>query len=766
MTHAPEADLQMQLTRERHRIHLIGVAGSGMSGIAALLLELGHEVSGSDKVGTFETDRLQRLGLNFHTEHRADDADSAELIIYSSAIKDDNPILKNARAAGKPIVRRAEALAAIMQGKRGVVVAGMHGKTTTSAMLAHVLREGGLHPSHYVGAEIPILGSNAHWDRRGEYFVAEGDESDGTLRFFRPEHALILNIEEEHLDFYKDLAAIEAVYLKLMEQTSGKVFFNADDANSVRLCGSRAGAISYGFGEAAFYRGTDIELQDFASVFCVFRDDKQLGEATLNVPGRHNVSNSLGVIAVATELGISFEKIAASLGNFRHARRRFEIKYASERFLLVDDYAHHPTEIRATIATAKSAGRSRVLTMFQPHRYSRTKALRNEFGSAFDQSDRIVVTDVYPASEAPIAGISGRTIADEISARGHKGVSYQPQLDRLHYDVGNMLATGDLVLSLGAGNIHEQLSLLAADLVIAERLKSIVGDEGEVRLYEPLAKHTTLRVGGPAQFWVEPRTEAAFAGIIRLCRHENLPLFVIGRGSNLLVRDGGIRGVVVHPCGGEFDKVETAGEEITAGVGAKLKEIAYAGKAAGLGGLEWMEGIPGAVGGGLRMNAGAMGSQTFDNVVRVRFLDGEGNPHSRTPDELEIKYRHIPVLERNYAVSAVFRGKPAAKEEIARRLEESQDKRRNSQPIAKSAGCIFKNPAGCPAGKLVDELGLKNLKVGQARVSDVHGNFIVNDGGATAVEMLELIEKIKGVARTERGIDLETEVQIVGDPAP
>jgi len=765
MTLASEIDLAQMLTRERRRIHLIGVAGSGMSGIAALLLELGHEVSGSDKVGSLETDRLQRLGLRFHVQHRAEDAADAEIVIFSSAIKETNPIRASALAGGKPLVRRAEALAAIMAGKRGIVVAGMHGKTTTSAMAAHLLREGGLHPSHYVGAEIPLLGSNAHWDRRGEYFVAEGDESDGTLRFFKPEHALILNIEEEHLDFYADLAAIEAVFSQVLDQTTGSVFYCADDSQAARICSQRPRAISFGFAANADYRGTNIDLQDFASVFCVSRRGEKLGDAILNVPGRHNVSNALGVIALATELGIPFDKVVTSLRRFEHARRRFEIKYQSERFLLVDDYAHHPTEIRATLATAKSAGRNRVLTMFQPHRYSRTKALRQEFGRAFENADHVVVADVYPASEAPLPGISGQTIADEIRNQGHAGVSYQRRLDRVHCDVGNMLAPGDLILSLGAGNIHEQLSLLAADLVIAERLKAIVGEEGDVRLYEPLAKHTTLRVGGPAQFWVEPRTEAAFAELIRSCRGENLPLFVIGRGSNLLVRDGGIRGVVVHPSGGEFDTVEVSGNQITAGVGAKLKQVAYAGKAAGLGRLEWMEGIPGAVGGGLRMNAGAMGAQTFENVVSIRYLDGDGNAHTKTPAELEIHYRHVPSLERNYAVSAVFKGTPTEPEEIARRLDESQTKRRTTQPSAKSAGCIFKNPAACPAGKLVDELGLKNTRVGNARVSEVHGNFIVNDGDATSGEVLELIQKIKDVAKKQRGIDLETEVQIVGEDA-
>ena len=758
-----DVDLAKLLTRERHAIHLIGVAGSGMSGIAGLLLQLGHDVSGSDKLDTLETDRLERLGLKFFHEHRAEDARNAELIIYSSAIKPDNPILKSARESGKRAIRRAEALAAIMAGKRGILIVGMHGKTTTSAMTAFALREGGMHPSHYVGAEIPILGTNAHWDARGEYFVAEGDESDGTIALYHPEHALVLNIEEEHLDFYADLAAIEKVFNQLIEQTSGKIFFCADDPHAGRICRSLDRAICYGLSENADYRGTDIKLDNFSSSFSIYHGNEKLGEATLNVPGEHNVRNALGVVALATELGVPFEKIAKSLTKFQHARRRFEIKYDSPRFLLVDDYGHHPTEIKATLKTAKSVGRKRVLTMFQPHRYSRTKLLRKEFGKAFDQADRVVITDVYGSNEAPMPGVSGQMIADEIAMHGHRGVSYQPRLEWVHRDVGPMLESGDLVLSLGAGNIHEQLSILAADLVIAEKIKAIVGEQGDVKLYEPLAKHTTLRVGGPAQFWVEPRDEKAFSELIRFCRSENLPVFVIGRGSNLLVRDGGIRGVVIHPSGGDFDKIDIDGNEITAGVGAKLKEIAYAARGVNLGGLEWMEGVPAAVGGALRMNAGAMGGQTFDHVTEIRYLDPDGNLHTKKRDELEVHYREFPLLKENFAVSATFHATPSKREQIESKLQESQEKRRSTQPIAKSAGCIFKNPKSCPAGKLVDELGLKNSSVGKARVSEVHGNFIVNEGGATASDVLELIDQIKKAAKTKRGIELETEVQIVGE---
>src|SRR5262245_37617214 len=250
------------LTAEQHRIHLVGVAGSGMSGLAGLLIELGHAVSGSDKVTTTETERLQRLGLRFHAQHLPEHAEVAELVVFSSAIKDNNPILLTARSFSKSLSRHAEAVAASMQAKRGIVIAGMHGKTSTSAMMSHVLRECGLHPSYYVGAEIPILGTNAYWNQRGEYFVAEGDESDGTLRCFHPEHALILNIEEEHLDFYPDLAAIEKVFAQLIDQTSGSVLYNVDDPNTARLCGKHKRTVSYGFSEQADYRGTDVELRN------------------------------------------------------------------------------------------------------------------------------------------------------------------------------------------------------------------------------------------------------------------------------------------------------------------------------------------------------------------------------------------------------------------------------------------------------------------------------------------------------------------------
>jgi len=746
------------------RVHLIGVAGSGMSGLASLLMGMGHRVSGSDKVSTVETERLVGAGLRFVSPQRADEAEDSDLVIYSSAIRPGNVAYDAARARGQAMVRRAEALAAIMRRKRGIVVAGTHGKTTTSSMAAHVLRSGGLRPSHYVGAEIPLLGTNAHWEPDTEYLVAEGDESDGTLALFHPEHAIILNIEAEHLDHYRDLDEIKAVFERLLRQTSGFFLYCGDDPGSHAVGSRFERGISYGWNRSSDFAAVDVRERRGSSVYRVLRHDHELGEIELGIPGRHNVLNSLAVVALATEMGVGFPVIRAAMGTFRGARRRFECKYRSSSYLVFDDYGHHPTEVAATLSTARSLEPKRVLCVFQPHRYTRTQLLRDEFGRCFDAADHLVVTDVYAASEPPIPGVSGDTIRQAVKEHGHTEAEYVPTKEEARIAVGNLVRPGDLVISLGAGDIHEVATGLAADLAVLDRLREALDeDDAILRLYEPMSRHTTIRIGGPAQYWVEPSTISGFARLVAHCRAEGLPVRVVGRGSNLLIRDGGIRGVVIHPSGGDFDRVEVRGEAIEAGSGARFKKVASAAQRAGLAGFEWMEGIPGNVGGGIRMNAGAMGTETFDQVMSVTFVDAEGNVRTKSAEEIAASYRNVPEFTENYVVSAVFRGSPAAREEIAALMEASKRKRKESQPVAASAGCIFKNPEACRAGKLVDELGLKNASVGQARVSEVHGNFIVNDGGATAADVLGLIAVIQDKARRERGVELETEVQILGE---
>ena len=740
-----------------------------MSGIASLLLDLGYQVSGSDRSTTVETERLQNAGLEFFCPHTAESMAGAGVVVYSSAIKPGRNIAYDAAAAtGIPLFRRAEALASIMARQQGIVIAGMHGKTTTSSMAAHVLREAGLNPSHYVGAEIPLLGTNAKWDPDAEFFVAEGDESDGTLVLYHPRHTILLNVEEEHLDHYKNLAEIDAVYACLLDQTGGAAYYCAADEGSRRVCQGRANVVGYGWERGDDYSAQDLEFTGQSTAFTVCRKGEAIGRIILNIPGRHNVLNALAVTALATDLGVPFDRIAWALSSFRGARRRFEVKLRNANYTVVDDYGHHPTEIAATLQTARQFARGRVVCVFQPHRYTRTQLFRKEFGRAFSLADAVFILDIYPASELPIPGITGETIVEEI--RAHEGdrikVFSAPDRAAAHLAAGNFLKPGDLILTLGAGNVHEIATRLAADLQTAEALREALAEpDAVVKLYEPMGRHTTLKLGGPAQFWIEPSTITGLAGVIHYCREQGIPFKVIGRGSNLLIRDGGLKGAVIHPEGGDFDRIEVSGDTISAGAGVKFKRLAAAARNAGLGGFEWMEGIPGSVGGGLRMNAGAMGTETFDQVVSVTVLDAGGAWTEKPRKEFAVHYRSVPELSEHIAVRAVFRGVPTPLPEIDARLALSVHKRKLSQPIAASAGCIFKNPAACPAGKLVEELGLKNLSVGSARVSEIHGNFIVNDGGATARDALDLIALIKAKAKAERGILMETEVQIVGGDA-
>lgn len=773
MTHAV-----LSLLREsRHpmRINLIGVAGSGMSGLASLLLALGHKVSGSDKVTTLETDRLQKLGLQFFSPHSELEVAECDMVIYSSAIKPGNVAYEAAYKQGIPLVRRAEALAAVMANKKGVIVGGTHGKTTTSALTAHVLRQGGLKPSHYVGAEIPILGSNAHWDTGGELFVAEGDESDGTLVHFHPEHAIILNIEAEHLDFYDGIEAIKAVFRQLLAQTPGWKIYCAEDAVALEICGGAENAVGYGWSREHEFSAEIVEMKPDHTDFTVWQKDERLGEATLGIPGRHNVSNALAAIALATRLGVPFESIRHALKTFRGARRRFEIRHSGARFTVVDDYGHHPSEIAATLATARGLKPGRIVCLFQPHRYSRTQLLKKEFGASFDDVDELFVTDVYAASEKPLPGVSGGTIVEAVEA--HKeaagGVKTPvchstPALLQARDKAGNALRPGNLLITLGAGNVHEVGRCIARDLPVLEKLWELLEAHGggAARLYEPMNRHTTYLIGGAAQYWVEPRTIEGFAEVVRHLRSASVPIRVIGRGSNLLVKDGGIRGAVIHPAKGEFEEVRVEGETLIAGAGARLKKIASTARNAGLGGFEWMEGVPGNLGGAIRMNAGAMGAETFDQIVSVRFIDVDGALREKPLAEITHHYRSVPEFEERYIVSAVLKGAPAAREEIDAKLAASHQKRRTTQPVGASAGCVFKNPELCGAGKLVDDLGLKGRGVGMAVVSSVHGNFIVNSGGATAREVLDLVAEIQETAQRERGVSLELEVKVIGEDHP
>ena len=760
------------------RVYLLGAGGCGMSGLGHLLLDLGHPVAGSDLLENEESRQLQARGATIYRGHARENIlrEKPGLVIYSSAVPADNPELRAALETGIPTCRRAYLLAELLKRKRGICVAGMHGKTTTSALLAFALDRLQTRPSFAVGSLVPQLAHHARFEPDGEYFVVETDESDGTLTAFHPETSVVLNVDEEHLDYYADLEAVCREFRQFAGQTTGWVLWCADDP---RLAGVVAGCpktVSYGYAPAADYR---VELAEpspavsetFVSRFRVWHQGQCLGEFPLDrLQGEKNVSNATAVIALLHQLGFGASEIAAAIRPFRGAARRQQRLYQGPEAVVIDDYGHHPREILATLQALKPAHGRRLLVAFQPHRYTRTQHLMREFSGCFGLADRLWLAEIYPASEKPIPGVTSQALAEAIRARG-QAVEYVPEVDRLATVVKAALEPGDTVLFLGAGDITRAARILAAGLRanraaatsrIYAGLTRLLTPGTVLRRDEPMSKHTTFRVGGPAEFYVEPVSESDLGKLLAYCTEHQVPCRIVGRGSNLLVRDGGIRGVVVC-LAAHFAGIQIQGRQVRCGAGARLREVVMAAKNQDLGGLEFLEGIPGSVGGAMRMNAGAMGRQFYQVVERVRYLDRSGTVHECPASALPVAYRSCPLFDDHIALEAVLTGTPAPKQEIEAKLAESNHKRWTSQPAAPSAGCVFKNPPGGSAGEMIDELGLKKMRAGGALVSPVHANFIVNDGRATARDVLDLIEKVRGIVRSRAGVELETEVEIVGE---
>ena len=751
-------------------VYLVGIGGCGVSGLAHLLLDLGFRVVGSDLAANEEARQLAERGATIHLGHHAEQLAAAHpiLVAYSSAIRLDNPELKAAERLQIPLARRALLLAALVHRQRGVCVAGMHGKTTTSALLAFALENLGANPSYAIGALVPQLARHARLSVASEnLFIAEADESDGTLSEFRPQHAIVLNVDAEHLDFYANLDAICREFANFAQQTRDTLVFCADDPRLAELFARRPGAISYGFHPLANYR---LVVTSAATRFEVWHSGQKLGDFTLRLIGEKNISNAGSVIALLHRLGYAPEQIARAIADFTGAARRQQELFSDARFRVFDDYGHHPAEIQATLQAFKSLGARRLLVAFQPHRFTRTQSLMSEFATCFGQADKLWVADIYAASEPEIPGVTSAKLVEAIHAT--QTAEHIPALDGLRRAVRAAMLPGDVVLFLGAGDITKAAHELAAELreesvssneqLLAE-LTASLSPESIVRRDEPLAKRTTLRVGGKADLYVEPASEDDLSRLLKFCTRHQLKFTLLGRGSNLLIKDGGIRGVVIclnHP---NFSRLEIIGDKLSCGAGVKLKAVSVEARRAGLAGLEFLEGIPGSLGGSMRMNAGAMGSWLFDVVEKIRFMDYAGVAHERVASEVNVEYRGCPLFKNHIALGAVLKGQPTAAETVAARMQQYSSKRWESQPKEPSAGCIFKNPKTIPAGKLIDELGLKGTRVGGAMVSDVHGNFIVNADNATASDVLNLIEVVKQRAKSARGIELETEVEILGE---
>lgn len=435
--------------------HLIGIGGIGMSGIAQLLLRKGNKVSGSDLKGNTITEKLSELGADIFIGHSSENIKSADLVVYSSAIVEDNPEIKEAKAQGIPLIRRAQALALLMKDEAVITVTGSHGKTTTSSLVSYLLLQAGLSPTVAVGGVLRNIGTNACLGG-GTFFVAEADESDGSFLYYRPKYSIITNIDHEHLDHYSDFNNEVAAFKDFINNTreDGCVFACSDDANLKGLLKDHKGKyVFFGLEEGADTYPKNIQIKGLFSQFDCYYKNRFIDKFFLSLGGKHNISNALSVIALGLELGIDVRFIKETLKGYKGAERRLEIKFEDKDYLLLDDYAHHPTEIKATLSALKNLQLKRLIAIFQPHRYSRTKLLYEEFGKSFDAADYIVVTDIYPAGEEPLEGVSAALIYEKIKERlPGKPVYFLPKEEIVRH-ILRIMSPQDLLVTLGAGDI-------------------------------------------------------------------------------------------------------------------------------------------------------------------------------------------------------------------------------------------------------------------------------------------------------------------------
>lgn len=761
--------------RRVRRIHCLGVGGMGLGPLAIYLSQRGFEVSGEDDALTEEMrGLLERARVRIGTL-----PGDCDLVAYSSAIAPSHAAHVAAVARGLPLVRRGELLAEVTKDRRLVGVCGSHGKTTTTAMLITALRRAGF-PAGYVLGGLLSDGTVPASAGANDWVVAEIDESDGTIEKFAPEITVAVNLDWDHPDHYRRLADLEAAFARLFRRTHAMVLTSAGCAMSARVVKEVQGGehgpqtLFRTFGPPGDFRGESVS-EDRAGMLLRLSGEFAPGEARVRAHGDFNASNATAALAVAQVMGVPLGE--ALLAEYAAVRRRQTILH-DDGFTVVEDYAHHPAEIAALLKSLRRrvTGTGRLIVVFQPHRFSRTLQFKRDFAAALSMADRLHLLEVYPAGEVPL---TGGTSADLQAELAQVAPALKPRVFATDsVELGQVLAAevkpGDLVAFVGAGDIERVAHGWVGGLQgsgpaarwdgFVHAAASQVSAATKLRREEPLAKKTTMRVGGAARIYAEPANVADLQVLLRLAKAASIPVFALGRGSNLLIPDAGVDGLVVSLADEHWCRFEPSLEgRVWVGAGLRLKNLCGLAAKAGLVGFEFLEGIPASVGGALRMNAGAMGGWIFDVVEEVELITLDGEVKRLAKAAMHVDYRHCAELNDAIALGALLRpsstGEAAA---VRQQMDAYARKRHESQPREPSAGCIFKNPPGTSAGRVIDESGLKGERVGDAEVSPVHANFIVNRGSATCEDILELVRRVRARVKSARGIDLQPEVLLFG----
>jgi UDP-N-acetylmuramate--alanine ligase len=770
-------------------VHFVGIGGIGMSGLARILNAWGYTVTGSDAAPSPLLRDLGDEGIAITIGHSATEAAAtADLVIVTAAVRPDNPEMASALAAGRPLVKRARLLGALADARRGVAVAGSHGKSTTSGMIVAALRALGADPSFAIGAVLNGAGINA-LSGTGEEMVVEADEYDWSFLQLHPDVAVITNVEYDHPDLFSDVSAYDAAFAAFIAgmRPEGTLVIAGDDPGCARLMARqdwRPPRRVVTFGETA---DSDWRLERVEVGWRVTGPDDIAVPLAPAVPGQHNARNATAALAVLVSLGHDAAAAAAAIETFSGVGRRFETKGEVRGVLVIDDYAHHPREVKVNLHAAKERfpGR-RLWAVFQPHTYSRLKALLPDFAAAFTDADRVMILDVYAARETDDLGISA---ADLVRLLPDTPLTARDPEDAARA-LSRVVAPGDVVLTLGAGSITDTGPLLldllretvppARSPASVERPRrhaaaasiTIPGHPGlKVLRDAPMRLHTTWRIGGPADFLVRAATPDDLIAAAAWGRHQGMPVTVIGGGSNLLVGDSGIRGLAVlartpGERAGALVDVEDLGDAVRLCVAAQAP-LSWTGRYAaerGWAGMDWAVGLPGTIGGATVNNAGAHGTEQIDHLESVVLLNERGEIEEHPAAWLEAAYRHTVIKAAPRprpwivltAVMLLPKGDPRA---LVRLADEHAAFRKETQPTGACAGSTFANPPGDFAGRLLEESGLKGFAVGGAAFSPKHANWVVNDGAATAADVRALIEMAQARVRDQFGVELRREVE-------
>ena len=766
------------MNKEMRNLYLIGIGGMGMAPLALYLQKGGYNISGDD-------DNMSKPVSSILLDHDVRIYSKPELIndidgvIYSSAVDENHPCYRDACDRGLRLMKRGLMLARAVAEKKLIAVVGSHGKTTTAGMLISSLDNEGFDFGYILGA---LFNDNrylpARFSDKSEWVIAEIDESDGTINEFSPEVTITTNLDWDHPDHYPNPGDLENTFERLFQRTKKTVFIPAHSEYLKQLSQDNFPVEWISYGEDGDYAGEILETNRVSLSLKLSGRFSAL-EVTVPAPGCFNAANALGALAVTHYLTTRLDK--NTLSSYPGVWRRQTVLYSDPQLTVYEDYAHHPEEIAAFLKFIRDGyPDNQIIVVFQPHRYSRTLQYKESFAEILKKADVLYLLEVYAANEIPIKGGASADLLNILpdASPGRILASIEELCDNLE----GKLNDPSVLLFIGAGDITEWAEAFVARLEFSLP-KVINGNhpmtkderwwidlsqkiEKQTRLadFESLADKTTLRVGGSTRYYAEPASEEDLRTLLNEANNNKIPVYFIGRGSNLIVPDEGFQGLVIRLNHRSWKQIRPLSDgRFWAGAGVRLNKICVEGIKLGLAGFEFLEGIPGTLGGSLRMNAGAMGGWIFDIVEELHLVTLEGVIKKIKREDVHISYRECKELKDAVAIGAILRATASADvKTIREKIKSFSSIRKNSQPREPSAGCIFKNPEGSYAGQIIDELGLKGRQVGAAQVSERHANFIINRGGATSRDVISLIKEIRKEVKVDRGLDLEPEVLLMG----